>query len=283
MEYKQQQIIMNNIDRLLKKQNIKRSAVEDALTVTRGYLSRFKKPEERAYNLSYDLLKRIADYLNVSMDYLTLNTLDHTTDENTLIDFFESLYFMSVEDSLFWHALTMKQIDRIEEEPDEWGKLGPVATKIARATPNDLEFFPDHIAKSVEEYLSQDFKHLDSLWGVLWTGWLSLERGRKIGDVVFTKATITDDFFYTHLKKINSTLYLYRVEYADADGRNKLSDIVEAYLVKGDESHFLCNSIEWGEFISSRLKDLYQIAKDKCSYPRLDENARKLLNLFNAN
>jgi transcriptional regulator with XRE-family HTH domain len=113
MEYKQQQIIMDNIDRLLEKQNIKRSAIEDALSISRGYLSRLKKPEGKAYNLSYDLLKKIADYLNVSMDYLTLNTFDHTTDENALIDFFESLYFMSVEDSMFWNVITMNELDRM--------------------------------------------------------------------------------------------------------------------------------------------------------------------------
>ena len=134
MEYKKQQIIMDNIDRLLKKRNIKRSAIEDALSISRGYLSRLKKPEGKAYNLSYDLLKKIADYLNVSMDYLTLNTFDHTTDENDLIHFFESLYSMSVDDSLFWHVIAMNELDRIAEDPDCWDRFGPIAKKIEHAT-----------------------------------------------------------------------------------------------------------------------------------------------------
>ncbi|HEY5556283.1 helix-turn-helix transcriptional regulator [Acetobacterium sp.] len=284
MEYKQQQIIMNNIDKLLEKRGIKRSAIEDAVSISHGYLSRLKKPEGSTYNLSYDLLNKIADYLKVSMDYLTLNTLDRTTDENSLIDFLKSLYSMSVEDSLYWHIFTLKQIDSIYD-PWDWSKLGPIATTIDYATPDEFEFFPDHIVKKAEKQLSQEIEYSGPScpWRIPWIGWLSLRLGRKIGDAVFTKATITDDFFYAPLKKINSTLYLYRVEYTDADGKNKLSDIVEAYLVTGDKELFLCNSIEWGKFISSKLKDLYQIAKDKSSCNRLDEDARKLLNQFNTN
>jgi hypothetical protein len=78
-------------------------------------------------------------------------------------------------------------------------------------------------------------------------------------------------------------LYLYCVEYTDSDGDNKFSDIIEAYLVTDDENYFLCNSTDWDEYISSKLRDLYQIARDKCIDTRLDENARKLLKQFNAN
>lgn len=279
MEYKQQQVIMNNIDRLLDKQGIKRSTIEDALRISRGYLSRLKKSEGKAYTLSYDLLKKIADYLNVSMDYLTLNTFDNTTDENSLIDFFESLYSMSIEDNLFWNVIELNELNRIEDDPDYWGSLGPIAKRIEKANPDELELFPDYIAKSVEDYIYRDI----TLWSILWVGWQSLGKGRKIEDVVYTKVNITGEVFHTYLEKINSTFYLYRVEYADSDGINKLPDIIEAYLVSDDENHFLCNSTDWGEYISSKLRDLYQIARDKCSDTRLDENARKLLKQFNAN
>lgn len=279
MEYKQQLIIMDNIDRLLEKQSIKRSTIEDALSISRGYLSRLKRPEGKANTLSYELLKKISDYLNVSMDYLTLNTFDHTTDENSLIDFFESLYSMSIKDNLFWHVIELNELNRIEEDPDYWASLGPIAKKIEDVKLDELELFPDYIAKSVKDYIYRD----STLWSILWIGWQSLGRGRKIGDVVYTKANITGDIFHTYLEKINSTLYLYRVEYTDSGDDNKFSNINEAYLVTGEGNHFLCNSINWGEYISSKLRDLYQIARDKCSDNRLDENARKLLKQFNAN
>ena len=279
MEYKQQQVIMDNIDRLLEKQGIKRSTIEDALSISRGYLSRLKKPEGKAYTLSYDLLKKIADHLNVSMDYLTLNTFDHTTDENSLIDFFESLYSMSIKDNLFWNVIELNELNRIEDDPDYWPSLGPIAKKIENATPEEFELFPDYIVKSIEDYIYRDI----TLWSILWIGWQSLGRGRKLGDVLYTKVNITGEVFYTYLEKINSTLYLYRVEYTDSDGVNKLSDIIEAYLVSDDENHLLCNSTDWSEYISSKLRDLYQIARDKCSDTRLDENARKLLKQFNDN
>lgn len=279
MEYKQQQVIMNNIDRLLDKQGIKRSTIEDALNISRGYLSRLKKTEGKAYTLSYELLKKIADYLNVSMDYLTLNTFNHTTDENSLIDFFESLYSMSIEDNLFWNVIELNELNRIEDGPDYWGNLGPIAKKIEKANPDEFELFPDYIVKNVEDYIYQDI----TLWSILWVGWQSLGKGRKIEEVVYTKVNITGEVFHTYLEKINSTLYLYRVDYTDSDEVNKLSDIIEAYLVTDDENHFLCNSTDWGDYISSKLRDLYQIARDKCSDTRLDEDARKLLKQFNAN
>jgi len=261
MEHKQQQIIMNNIDSLLKKRKIKRSSLEAEVDVSRGYLSRLKKanPDDNGLKMSYELLKNIADVLKVSMDYLMLNVMENTTDENALIDFIESLYTVSAEGTLFWNVFTRKQIDSIDD-PDDFDKLGPISKRIFKTDEYDPHALPC-------EYC--------------WIGWLSLGHGRKIGDTIYTNATIIDDFFYAYIEKIESTLYLYRVEYTDADGQNKLSNVIEAYLVNAGDTHFLCNSVEWNEFISSKLGDLYQIARDSSSVTRLDEGARKLLNLFN--
>jgi transcriptional regulator with XRE-family HTH domain len=280
MEYELQKIIMDNIDALLKKRGMKPSELEKMVGIkSPGYLSRLKniKPDGTGLKMSYKLLKEIADSLKVSIDYLTLNTLNHTTDENALIDFFESLYTMSVEDSLYWQIVSLSEIEyRRENDHDFTYLYGPIATTIERATPDDFEIYPADIAKSVQRVCD------DAHGFVLWSGWLSLKQGREIEHIMYTSAFPSDDFFYTNIDKINSTLFLYRVEYTDMENHNKLSDIIEAYLVKGEEKHFLCNSIEWGDYISSKLKDLYQIAKDKCSGTRLNENARKLLNLFNA-
>lgn len=262
MEYKRQQIIIGNIDMLLKKRNIKRSALEDEVGISHGYLSRLKKanPDDNGLNMSYELLKKIADGLKVSMDYLMFNVMDHTSDENALIDFIESLYAMSVESTLFWNVFTRKQIDIIND-PDDFDKLGP-------------------ISKRVFETGECDSKGCSCEYN--WIGWLSLGCGRKIGDTIYTNATLIDDYFYANIEKIGSTMYLYRVDYTDADGQNKLSGIIEAYLVNAGDVHFLCNSVEWNEYISSKLVDLYQIARDSTSVTRLDEGARKLLSLFNA-
>lgn len=64
------------------------------------------------------------------------------------------------------------------------------------------------------------------------------------------------------------------MEYTDADGQNKLSDLIEAYLVNSSGKYFLCNSVEWKEYISSKLEDLYQIARMCPPSQVLDENAR---------
>ena len=262
MENKQQQIIMNNIDMLLKKRNIKRSNLESEVGVSPGYLSRLKKanPNDNGLKMSYELLKRIADFLKVSIDYLMLNVMDNTTDENALIDFIESLYTMSVGDMLFWSVFTRKQIDSIDD-PDNFDKLGPISKSVFETG----EYDPD----------GHSYEYC-------WIGWLSLGYGKKIGDTIYTNVTHIDDFFYAYIEKIESTLYLYRVEYTDADGQNRLSDVIEAYLVNVGDTHFLCNSVEWNEYISSKLGDLYQIARDSSSVTRLDEGAKKLLNLFNA-
>lgn len=262
MEHSQQQIIMNNIDNILKKRKIKRSFLENEVGISNGYLSRLKKAntDDSGLKMSYELLNKIADFLKVSMDYLMLNVMENTTDENALIDFIESLYTMSAEGTLFWNAFTRKQIDSIDD-PDDLDKLGPISKRVFETGEYDPE------GRSYE---------------YSWFGWLSLGSGRKIGDTFYTNVAITNDFFYAYIEKIESTLYLYRVEYTDADGQNKLSDLIEAYLVNSSGKYFLCNSVEWKEYISSKLEDLYQIARDSSSVTRLDENARKLLNLFNA-
>lgn len=263
MEYKQQLIIMNNIDNLLKKRKIKRSSLEDEVGVSRGYLSRLKKanPDDNVLNMSYELFNKIADVLKVSMDYLMLNSMQNTIDEIALIDFIESLYAMSTEGTIFWNVFSRKQIDSIDD-PDDFYKLGPISKTVFETGENNPE------GRSYE---------------YPWIGWLSLGHGRKIGNSIYTNVTITDDFFLAYIEKIESTLYLYKVEYTDEDGENKLSDLIEAYLVNASDIHFLCNSIEWNKFISSKLGDLYQIARDSSSVTRLDEGARKLLNLFNNN
>lgn len=263
MEYTQQQIIMENIDKLLRKRNMKRSSLEGEIGVSKGYLSRLKKanPDNNGLKLSFELFKKVAETLKVSMDYLMIDASGNTTDETALIDFFESLYSMSVENTLFWNVFTFEQIDNIND-PDDFYKLGPISKVV---------------------YESGEYDPEGRSYVYPWVGWLSIGHGRKIGDTIYTKATLIDDLFYSNIEKIGSTLYLYRIDYTDADGHHKLSDIIEAYLVTGDEKHFLCNSTDWGKFISSKLKDLYQIARDKCSSTRLDENARKLLNQFNAN
>lgn len=260
MEHEQQQIIMDNIDNLLKKRKIKRSFLEDEVKISHGYLSRLKKanPDENGLKMSYELLKKIADALKVSMDYLMLNVMEYTSDENALIDFIESQYAMSSEGTLFWNVFTHKQIDSIDD-PDDFDKLGPISKKV---------FQPEENGPPSEH---------------CWIGWLSLGHGKKIGDITYTNVTLIDDIFYTNINKIESELYLYRVNYTDADGQNKLPNVIEAYLVNDGDAHFLCNSVEWNEYISSKLKDLYRIAKDSSSITRLDEGARKLLNQFNNN
>jgi|GEM_PF-1240323 len=280
MEYEQQRIIMDNIYALLKKNGIKPRELERmaGLTKSPGYLSRLKNfgPDGRGQAMSLKLLKDIADCLHVSIDYLTLKTLNHTTDETALIDFFESLYTMATEESIYWQVVTLNELEYRRENDHEFADLyGPIATTIERATPDDYNIYPEEIARSVQRVCE------DAHGFVVWSGWLSLKKGREINNIVYTSSHPSDNFYYASIDNINSTLYLYRVEYTDMTNQHKLTDIIEAYIVKNEEQYYLCNSFEWGDYISSKLRDLYQIAKDNTSVTRLDENARKLLNQFN--
>lgn len=276
MDYEQQQIIIKNIDNILKKRKIKRSTVQEAVGVSAGYLSRLQRPKEKALVLSYDLLDRIAVYLGVSTDYLKLNTLEHTTDEYSLIDFFESLYFKSIKNDLFWNLVNLSYLNG-QRDPDRWDIYGPIAKKIEAATAEDLECYPDYLSKQIEELMYQE----KNPWGILWIGWQSIGKGKEIDDNYFTRATIIDDVLYTDIDNIDSTLYLYKVEYSDSNNDKKLAPIIEAYLVTNEKNYFLCNSIDWGDYISSKLKDVYQIAKEKSSKNRLDEEVKNILNKFN--
>ena len=213
-------------------------------------------------HLSYDFLREIAAYLNVSMEYLTNNVGQVTREEKSLIDFLETVWHMSTKGELFWHSPTLEQIKaQMEEGPDE--SNGPIVSKV-REWDED-----DPYAPPVD---------------VLWAGWKSLNRGagKRIDGVTYTHAGFMDTYYYATVEKIDSVLYLYRVNYYSDDRKNVFPDVIEAYLEKGTEGYYLCNSLDWGEFVSVRIRDLYQSAKDSVSSARLEEGALKLLDQFNA-
>lgn len=120
MEKEQQQIIQLNIERLLKQKNIKRSQAEKDLGLSAGYFSRKQKHTSK---IDVCFLSKISKYLNVSLDYLMINPADNTTDKQALTDFFESIYMLSVNDSLFWKSHPLLQAEDNQ-------CLGPVAETI---------------------------------------------------------------------------------------------------------------------------------------------------------
>ena len=255
-----QQSIMNNLDRLLQERGIKRSTLESGLGKSSGYISRLQKqqPDGTFRNhLSYDFLREIASYLNVSMEYLTNNAEQVTREEKSLIDFLETVWHMSTKGELFWRCVTLEQM---EDGPDF--SNGPIVSEVR-------EWDEDNPESPVDQ---------------LWISWKSLNRGagKRIDGVTYTHADFMDAYYYATIEKIDSVLYLYRVNYYGKDGKNVFPDVIEAYLEKGKEGYYLCNSLDWGEFVSVRIRDLYQSAKDSVSTARLEEGALKLLDQFNA-
>ena len=80
------QIIITNIDSLLKEKNIKVGSFEKKIGITSGYISRIRNGK---YNFTLDLLCKISNALNVSIDYLSTDFNEKSSDEKELIKFFE--------------------------------------------------------------------------------------------------------------------------------------------------------------------------------------------------
>lgn len=76
-------------------------------------------------------------------------------------------------------------------------------------------------------------------------------------------------------------LFLYKVQYITESPEHNISNVIEAYIETSKDSYYLCNSIEYGDYISSKLVELYKLAKSQNASIKLDLNLKKLIQKFN--
>ena len=274
MNKKQQSIIMKNIDLLLLQNNEKASSLEKTLGIGSGYISRLKN---NAVGISIKLLLQFSDYFKVTIDYLLHDHTNDTSTEKLLKNFFEFIYHADCTEQLYW----VLQKSEIPDDDSSNIPFGPVDTIIESVSEYYDELYPEHISKCLEKHLYDSC----GSFRVLWRGHLSLDKGRIINGITYSKEELTGDSFCTQVDKegLTFTLYLYKACYYDEEETHLTEDLIEAYIVDKTGPHFLCNSLESGDFLKNKLNDLYKSASEKCNSNRLDEATITLLRLLTSN
>ena len=275
MDFEAQKVIMRNVERILKARSIKRSDFEKQVGLSAGYLSRLVSGDldkDPANKLSMDVAERFARELGVSVDYLQF---DQTVrkDEQVLIDFLESVIYRTKQDEIYWEQLEADLVKAWSETDSCYYRenLWPLTEWLERVN--------ESMYRQIIPYNQKNGKYLI-------IGRSMLPRGRKIRGVQYCEVEPTDAIYDVELEDINAHLYLFKVRYWDVEGKQPLEDVIEAYVAPGElptgngtyDADFLCNSVEWNDYIKVKLNDLYNMAADRCENARISQEAWEVLN-----
>lgn len=273
MKEKHHEIIMKNVDTLLKEKNISISKLEKSLGISNGYISRLRNGK---YNFSLDLLLKLAKKFKISIDYLLTDFDATTSDEYDLINFLEFIYQSSISNHLLWAKVSIEEINNNLSDSLE----GPILTNLDSIPEHYAEMYPPKIVKALDSYVYNPDK---TFLGKTFLGELSIGSGKKINSYLYTDEILTDDYYYTEItdNTFSFKLFLYKVQYITESPEHNISNVIEAYIETSKDSYYLCNSIEYGNYISSKLVELYKLAKSQNVSIKLDLNLKKLIQKFN--
>lgn len=273
MKENHHEIIIKNIDTLLREKNISISKLEKSLGISNGYISRLRNGK---YSFSLDLLLKLAKKFKISIDYLLTDFDATTSDEYDLINFLEFIYQSCISNHLLWTKVSIEEINN--NLPDSLE--GPILTNLNSIPEHYAEMYPPKIVKTLDSYV---FNPNKTFWEITFLGALSIGSGKKINGYLYTDEKLTDDYYYTEItdNTFSFKLFLYKVQYITESPEHNISNIVEAYIETSKDSYYLCNSIEYGNYISSKLVELYKLAKSQNASIKLDLNLKKLIQNFN--
>lgn len=273
MKEKHHEIIIKNIDALLREKNISISKLEKSLGISNGYISRLRNGK---YSFSLALLLKLAKKFKISIDYLLTDFDATTSDEYDLINFLEFIYQSSISNHLLWAKVSIEEINN--NLPDSLE--GPILTNLDSIPEHYAEMYPPKIVKALDPYVYNPDK---TFFGKTFLGELSIGSGKKINSYLYTDEILTDDYYYTEITDniFSFKLFLYKVQYITESPEHNISNVIEAYIETSKDSYYLCNSIEYGDYISSKLVELYKLAKSQNASIKLDLNLKKLIQKFN--
>ena len=258
-------VFFENVDRLIARRHLRRGDVEKAAGLSPGYGSRIRNGEKQ---LTSACKAGFAEALGVTVEYLCTPHSDEDAETAELTDFFLSIHKQTLRKDIFWQIVPEERIG--EEGLEEWEPIFKTFIFFPHElTPDELKQFagpnPD----------PQEYVHVPVLGG------RSLEMGRDIDGYRYSKISYVHGEAYAKIESIESSLFLYEVDYENSDGSKQIKNIVEAYLLKGREGYFLCSSA-WAPFeLATLLGTLYQSAADQASSSRLQEEAHKLIKQYN--
>lgn len=258
-------IFFENVERIIARRHLRIGEVEKTAGLSPGYGSRIRSGEKP---LTSSCKEGFAKALGVTVEYLCTPHSEEDAESAELTEFFMTIHQQTIRKDIFWQVIPEDRLD--EEGLEEWEPIYKTFIFFPHElTPEDLKQFagpnPDP-----DEYVHVPIR-----------GGRSLELGRDIDGHRFTKISYVHGEAFAKVESIESSLFLYEVDYENNDGSQQIPNVVEAYLQKGKEGFFLCSSA-WAPFeLATLLRTLYQSAADQASSFRLQEGAHKLIKQFN--
>lgn len=260
-----EKIFFENVARISVRRHLQRGAVEKKAGLSPGYGSRILKGEKP---LTEKCKAGYAEALGVTVEYLCTPHSDEDVESEELTEFFMSILKDTQSKDIFWRIIPE---ERIEEDAVE--ELEPLY--------KTMPFTPDELTpEELRHFAGPDPDPLDFVW-VPVKGGRSLNLGRDIEGHRYTKISWVHGVASAKLESVMSRLFLYEVDYETDDGSQSIRNVVEAYLVKGQDNYFLCSSAWAPQGQATLLQTMYQNAFDQATSSRLEEGAHKLIKKYN--
>lgn len=113
-------IFLENLDYYMNKNSIKSSELEQMAGVSKGYISRIKKADNKSVP-GVDFLLVAASLFGITVESLCMiNYMLCTENEKYYVDFFNDLITRTIKKDILWKHITSKQfIDKIDNKSDE--------------------------------------------------------------------------------------------------------------------------------------------------------------------
>lgn len=251
MEYNKNTCV-NNIYKLVKEKNLRIGEIESISGVSVGYFSKLLK-EGNTASPSIEVLSKISDILNVSLDTLCKNDLSSLSDTDLYINnFLSSLIKKTNEGEFIWIkesklALNSELVDELESKSKKFFEFEDVPYK------GETEY-PEYHERPVFKSLFRKGELLEAF----------------------------DDCFYLELPT-SSTVFLMNISRINNGiNRNIESDVdIEIYIQYGNE---ICpitrlQSKEESTF-DNIIRDLYTSAKESSKHNFLNRTARNAIDSY---
>ena len=259
------EIFFANVNRIIARRNLHKGEVEQKAGFRPGYGSRILKGHKP---LTAACKSGFAEALGVTVEYLCTSHSDEDVESAELTEFFMSVLKDTQSKDIFWKVIPEERIDEDALEEQE-----PLY--------KTMPFTPDELTpEELRHYAGPDPDPLDFVW-VPVKGGRSLNLGRDIEGHRYTKISWVHGVASAKLESVMSKLFLFEVDYETDDGSQSIRNVVEAYLVKGQDNYFLCSSA-WAPLEQATLlQTMYQNAFDQATSSRLEEGAHKLIKKYN--
>lgn len=238
-------IFIDNLDYYMNKELIKSSELEQKAGVSKGYISRIKKADNKSVP-GIDFLLVASSMFGITVESLCMiNYMLCTENEKYYVDLFNNLITRTIEKNILWKHITFKQlVDKIYNKSDE-GMI--------------IEREPS------------------LLFGVseVWNGKSKYSSTFEYGDYKYNN---TEGDFYA--LKIDNQHSLYMVK-VNLSFREEVFSGIEMFMISNKKkSNICCISPQDKQLYDDMFIKLYNTVKDSMNVNYMDQETKNVIDQF---